>query len=36
MARVEVKAGADGMASIWDYDIVLMMISHLTGINEPV
>lgn len=27
---VEVKAGADGMASIWDYDIVLMMISHLT------
>lgn len=27
---VEVKAGPDGMASIWDYDIVLMMISHLT------
>jgi plasmid replication initiation protein len=28
--HVEVKAGPDGMASIWDYDIVLMMISHLT------
>lgn len=27
---VEVKAGPDGMASVWDYDIVLMMISHLT------
>lgn len=27
---VEVKAGPDGMASIWDYDIVLMMVSHLT------
>lgn len=27
---VEVKAGPDGMASIWDYDIVLMMASHLT------
>ena len=27
---VEVKAGPDGMASIWDYDLVLMMISHLT------
>lgn len=27
---VEVKAGPDGMATIWDYDIVLMMISHLT------
>lgn len=27
---IEVKAGADGMASIWDYDIVLMLISHLT------
>lgn len=27
---VEVSAGAHGMASIWDYDIVLMMISHLT------
>ncbi len=26
---VEVKAGPDGMASIWDYDIVLMAISHL-------
>lgn len=26
----EVKAGPDGMASIWDYDIVLMLISHLT------
>ena len=27
---VEVKAGPDGMASVWDYDIVLMMVSHLT------
>jgi plasmid replication initiation protein len=27
---VEVKAGPDGMASIWDYDIVLMLVSHLT------
>lgn len=27
---VEVKAGSDGMASIWDYDIVLMLVSHLT------
>jgi len=27
---VEVKSGPDGMASVWDYDIVLMMISHLT------
>lgn len=27
---VEVSAGPYGMASIWDYDIVLMMISHLT------
>lgn len=27
---VEVKAGPGGMASVWDYDIVLMMISHLT------
>jgi plasmid replication initiation protein len=27
---VEVSAGAYGMASIWDYDIVLMMVSHLT------
>lgn len=27
---VEVKAGLDGMASVWDYDIVLMAISHLT------
>ncbi|MGX0954485.1 plasmid replication initiation protein [Pseudomonas viridiflava] len=27
---VEVKAGPDGMATIWDYDIVLMLISHLT------
>ncbi|MFZ2391179.1 replication initiator protein A [Rhodoferax sp.] len=26
---VEVKAGSDGMASVWDYDIVLMMVSHL-------
>ncbi|HEJ2440541.1 TPA: replication initiator protein A [Burkholderia multivorans] len=28
--HVEVKAGPDGMASIWDYDIVLMLVSHLT------
>ncbi|WP_083329837.1 replication initiator protein A [Pseudomonas argentinensis] len=27
---VEVKAGPDGMATIWDYDIVLMLLSHLT------
>lgn len=27
---VEVKAGPDGMASIWDYDIILMLVSHLT------
>ncbi|MDP2244718.1 replication initiator protein A [Pseudomonas sp.] len=27
---IEVKAGPEGMASIWDYDIVLMLISHLT------
>lgn len=27
---IEVKAGPDGMASVWDYDIVLMGISHLT------
>jgi hypothetical protein len=27
---VEVKAGPDGMASIWNYDIVLMLNSHLT------
>lgn len=27
---VEIKAGPDGMASVWDYDIVLMLISHLT------
>jgi len=27
---VEVKAGPDGMASIWDYDIVVMLTSHLT------
>lgn len=26
---VEVKGGADGMATIYDYDLVLMMISHL-------
>lgn len=26
---VEVSAGAHGMASVWDYDIVLMMVSHL-------
>lgn len=27
---VEVKGGPDGMASVWDYDIVLMLVSHLT------
>lgn len=27
---VELSAGAYGMATVWDYDIVLMMISHLT------
>ena len=27
---VEVTAGPYGMASVWDYDIVLMMVSHLT------
>lgn len=27
---VEIKAGPDGMASIWDYDIMLMAISYLT------
>jgi len=27
---VEVSAGPAGMASVWDYDIVLMMVSHLT------
>lgn len=27
---IEVKAGPDGMASVWDYDIVLMLISYLT------
>ena len=27
---VEVTAGHYGMASVWDYDIVLMMASHLT------
>lgn len=27
---VEVSSGIHGMASVWDYDIVLMMISHLT------
>jgi plasmid replication initiation protein len=27
---VKVKAGPDGMASIWDYDIVVMLASHLT------
>ena len=27
---VEVGAGPHGMASVWDYDIVLMMVSHLT------
>lgn len=27
---VEVSSGSAGMASIWDYDLVLMAISHLT------
>nr|AAX19278.1 Rep(pMBA19a) [Sinorhizobium meliloti] len=27
---VEVAAGHYGMASVWDYDIILMMISHFT------
>jgi len=27
---VEVKGGPDGMATIWDYDVVLMLLSHLT------
>ena len=27
---IEVKAGPDGMASVWDYDIILMAISCLT------
>ena len=27
---IEVTAGPYGMASVWDYDIVLMMVSHLT------
>ncbi len=27
---VEVKAGPDGMASVLDYDIVLMLVSHMT------
>ncbi|MBX9754072.1 MAG: replication initiator protein A [Pseudomonadaceae bacterium] len=28
--HVEVSSGVYGMASVWDYDIVLMAISHLT------
>jgi plasmid replication initiation protein len=28
-AIVEVKGGADGMATVWDYDLILMMISNL-------
>src|SRR5690554_1807860 len=27
---IEVKAGPDGMASVWDYDLVIMMVSHMT------
>lgn len=27
---VQVSSGATGMASVWDYDIVLMAVSHLT------
>ncbi len=28
--QVTVSAGAAGMASVWDYDLVLMAVSHLT------
>lgn len=28
--HVEVSGGPSGMASVWDYDIVLMAVSHLT------
>jgi plasmid replication initiation protein len=28
-AIIEVAGGAHGMATIWDYDLVLMMVSHL-------
>ncbi|QSL90518.1 replication initiator protein A [Pseudomonas atacamensis] len=28
--HVEVSSGPHGMASVWDYDIVLMAVSHLT------
>ncbi|NAP32618.1 replication initiator protein A [Pseudomonas syringae] len=28
--HVEVSSGVHGMASVWDYDIVLMAVSHLT------
>lgn len=32
---VEVSAGAYGMATVWDYDILLMAISHLAdGVNR--
>lgn len=27
---IEVSAGGHGMASVWDFDIVLMMVTHLT------
>lgn len=27
---VEIQSGAKGMASVWDYDLILMAISHLT------
>lgn len=27
---IEVKGGPDGMATVWDYDIILMAISYLT------
>jgi plasmid replication initiation protein len=27
---IEVKSGPDGIATVWDYDIVLIIISHLT------
>jgi hypothetical protein len=28
--HVTVSSGASGMASVWDYDIILMAVSHLT------
>lgn len=31
---VEVSAGAYGMATVWDYDIVLVMVSHLMDATD--